>query len=87
MHTLHPLVAQARWLFGPEYDSEMYVSNHTLKTIVRDTLKGKGYNELLGEKRRPDLIFFDISSIVPFYFEDFNENTNLQEVKKILIID
>lgn len=87
LHTLHPLVAQARWLFGPEYDSEMYVSNHTLKTIVRDTLKGKGYNELLGEKRRPDLIFFDISSIVPFYFEDFNENTNLQEVKKILIIE
>lgn len=87
LHTLHPLVAQARWLFGPEYDSEMYVSNHTLKTIVRDTLKGKGYNELSQEKRRPDLIFFDISSIVPFYFEDFNESTNLQEVKKILIIE
>lgn len=87
LHTLHPLVAQSRWLFGPEYESEMYVSNKTLKTIVRDTLKGKGYNELLEEKRRPDLIFFDISSIAPFYFEDFNENTNLQEVQKILIIE
>ena len=52
----------------------MYVSNKTLKTIVRDTLKGKGYNELLEEKRRPDLIFFDISSIAPFYFEDFNDS-------------
>lgn len=87
LHTLHPLVAQARWLFGPEYDSEMYVSNRTLKTIVRDILNGKGYNELNEEKRRPDLIFFDISTIVPFYFEDFNEATNLQEVKKILIIE
>lgn len=87
LHTLHPLVAQARWLFGPEYDSEMYVSNRTLKTIVRDTLKGKGYNELKQEKRRPDLIFFDLSSVVPFYFEDYNEKTDLQEVKKILIIE
>lgn len=87
LHTLHPLVAQARWLFGPEYDSEMYVSNRTLKTIVRDVLKGKGYTELNEENRRPDLIFFDISTIVPFYFEDFNETTNLQEVKKILIIE
>lgn len=87
LHTLHPLIAQARWLFGPEYDSEMYVSNRTLKTIVRDVLKGKGYKELLEENRRPDLIFFNMSTIVPFYFEDFNEKTNLQEVKKILIIE
>ena len=87
LHTLHPLVAQARWLFGPEYDSEMFVSNRKLKTIVRDVLQGKGYKELNEENRRPDLIFFDISTIVPFYFEDFNEKIKLQEVKKILIIE
>lgn len=87
LHTLHPLVAQARWLFGPEYDSEMYISNRTLKTIVRDILKGTGYNELNEEKRRPDLIFFDQSTIIPSSFNDWNSSKNLQETKRILIIE
>lgn len=87
LHTLHPLVAQSRWLFGPEYDSEMYVSNRTLKTIIKDILKSKGYKDINAEKRRPDLIFFDTSTIMPYSFEDFNDKTNLQEVKKILIIE
>jgi hypothetical protein len=26
LHTLHPLVTQARWLFGPEYESATYAS-------------------------------------------------------------
>lgn len=87
LHTLHPLVAQARWLFGPEYDSEMYISNKTLKRIVRDILKGSGYNELNEENRRPDLIFFDESTIVPSSFNDWNSSKNLQETKRILIIE
>ena len=27
LHTLHPLVTHARWLFGPEFDSHEYASN------------------------------------------------------------
>lgn len=87
LHTLHPLVAQSRWLFGPEYDSEMYISNKTLKTIVRDVLKGTGYKELNEENRRPDLIFFDQSTIIPSSFEDWNDTKKLQETKRILIIE
>lgn len=87
LHTLHPLVAQSIWLFGPEYDSEMYISNKTLKTIVRDVLKGTGYKELNEENRRPDLIFFDQSTIIPSSFEDWNDTKKLQETKRILIIE
>lgn len=87
LHTLHPLVAQAKWLFGPEFDSDMFISNKTLRTIVRDILKGKGYREIVDNSRRPDLVLFDESTIAPFYFEDWNDKTSLQEVNKILIIE
>lgn len=87
LHTLHPLITQARWLFGPEYDSEMYISNRTLRKIVKEILKGRGYNELNEGNRRPDLIFFDQSTIIPSSFNDWNNSKNLQETKRILIIE
>jgi hypothetical protein len=34
LHVLHPLVASARWIFGPEYDSPEYSSNSQLQTTV-----------------------------------------------------
>ena len=34
LHTLHPLVTQARWLFGPEYDSSLYASNLSIRRAV-----------------------------------------------------
>ena len=34
LHTLHPLVTQARWLFGPEFDSSEYASNVSLRTAA-----------------------------------------------------
>jgi hypothetical protein len=39
LHTLHPLVLNARWLFGPEFDSPMFVSNSALTTIVKQLFK------------------------------------------------
>lgn len=35
LHTLHPLVTQCRWLFGPEFDSSEYASNVSLRTLPR----------------------------------------------------
>lgn len=34
LHVLHPLIASARWIFGPEYDSPEYASNNQLQTTV-----------------------------------------------------
>ena len=31
LHTLHPLATQARWLFGPEFDTPEYTSNISLR--------------------------------------------------------
>jgi len=87
LHTLHPLVAQAKWLFGPEYDSEMYTYNKRLNTIVKDIFKNEKYKELEEPNRRPDLVIFENSTVVPYGFEDWNEQINLNEYKKILIIE
>ena len=35
LHTLHPLVSEARWLFGPEFDSAEYASNVSLQTALK----------------------------------------------------
>lgn len=87
LHTLHPLVAQARWLFGPEYDSEMYTFNKRLKTIVKDIIKSNQYTELDEPARRPDLVIFSESSFAIHELEDWNSERNLSECKKILIIE
>ncbi|MBM3882464.1 MAG: ATP-binding protein [Verrucomicrobia bacterium] len=36
LHTLHPLVTQARWLFGPDFDSAEYASNVSLQNAVKE---------------------------------------------------
>lgn len=87
LHTLHPLVAQAKWLFGPEYDSDMYTYNRTLMTVIRDVFKSIKYKEIENPERRPDLVIFEESSIAPYCFEDWNEENNINECKRILIIE
>jgi len=87
LHTLHPLVAQARWLFGPEYDSDMYTFNRKLKTIIKDIIKSDKYTELEEPERRPDLVLFEESSFAIHELEDWNNEKNLSECKKILIIE
>lgn len=58
LHTLHPLVLNARWLFGTEFDSPMFVSNVTLNTVVRTLFNEKDYDSsyLANPKKRPDIV-------------------------------
>lgn len=39
LHTLHPMVLGARWLFGAEFDSPMFASNKSLNTVVKSLFK------------------------------------------------
>lgn len=58
LHTLHPLVLNSRWLFGPQYDSPMFVSNSTLTTVVKTLFKDEDYDlgGLNNPRRRPDIV-------------------------------
>lgn len=58
LHTLHPLVLNARWLFGPQYDSPMFTSNKALSTVIKTLFKEDEYDEsqLDNPRKRPDII-------------------------------
>ena len=55
LHTLHPLILRSRWLFGPEFESEEFCSNATLRTVARQ-LFHKGGGQFINEKNRPDIV-------------------------------
>lgn len=87
LHTLHPLVAQAKWIFGPEYDSDEFTFNRTLKTVIKDVFKSIKYKEINEPNRRPDLVIFEDITVAGYQLEDYNNETELNECKKILIIE
>ena len=57
LHVLHPLIASARWIFGPEYDSPEYSSNSQLQTTVEKVF-GKKIDKsvFINHKKRPDIV-------------------------------
>lgn len=58
LHTLHPLVLNARWLFGAQFDSPMFVSNSALTTVIKSLFSNNDYdlNALENPRRRPDIV-------------------------------
>ena len=58
LHTLHPLILSSRWLFGPQYDSPMFVSNSALSTVVKKLFKNEDYDlsAITNPNRRPDIV-------------------------------
>ena len=88
LHVLHPLVLEAKWLFGPEYDSSFYISNKRISTIIKKCIKKEELVETLNNpNKRPDILLFHDSSLICYGFEDFNSKTTLMELKKLLIIE
>lgn len=58
LHTLHPLVLNSRWLFGPQYDSPMFVSNSALTTVINSLFNKEDIDidSIDNPKRRPDIV-------------------------------
>lgn len=65
LHTLHPLILNARWLFGAEFDSPMFVSNVTLSSVIKSLFKDEDYDLdcLANPRRRPDIVVLKKFSI------------------------
>jgi len=88
LHVLHPLIANARWIFGPEFDSPEYSSNSQLQTTVEKVFGKKIDKKVFdNNKKRPDLVvmgnsLFSITSTV-----EFDNETGLSMLNKILIIE
>lgn len=89
LSTLHPLVAQARWLFGPEFDSPLYSSNVTLRRAVEQvfgTRLPEGAFE--NPRRRPDLVVLsDGSSLCAVGAEEMAPDSDVVQFRRVLIVE
>ncbi len=65
LHTLHPLVLNAKWLFGAEFDSPMFVSNRALNTVVKSLFKESEYDleAIANPRKRPDIVCLNGSTL------------------------
>ncbi|OGT80616.1 MAG: hypothetical protein A3H91_00265 [Gammaproteobacteria bacterium RIFCSPLOWO2_02_FULL_61_13] len=89
LHTLHPLVTQARWLFGPEFDSHEYASNVTLRTaatkVFGQTPETIAFNN---SRQRPDLVVMADATYSVVGTESFDSyDQNLTKIQDVLIIE
>ena len=89
LHTLHPLVTQARWLFGPEFDSHEYASNVTLRTASEKVFgKNPDASAFLNARQRPDLVVMADATYSVVGTEIFDSyDQNLTRIQDVLIIE
>lgn len=89
LHTLHPLVTHARWLFGPEFDSSEYASNVTLRT-ASEKIFGKRVDASVfnNARQRPDIVVLADATCSVVGTEIFdNADGNLSRIRDVLIIE
>lgn len=87
LHVLHPLISQARWLFGIEYDNPNYTFNRRLSTVVKELLDGELKEETtINWNKRPDLVFASDHTVSATCTEEIDDN-GISCVDKILIIE
>ncbi|HTB52594.1 MAG TPA: ATP-binding protein [Ferruginibacter sp.] len=88
LHVLHPLVTGARWLFGPEFDSAEFASNRQLQTAIETVFKTKIKKDVFNNHRkRPDIVVLADSTLSVTGTENFDNESNLSTVNKILLIE
>ncbi|MBP5790028.1 MAG: hypothetical protein J6W29_07345 [Neisseriaceae bacterium] len=89
LHTLHRMILSAKWLFGAEFDADMFFSNKTLSNIIRK-LSNDDYDKssLENSKKRPDIILLKQSTINIVCTERTDDNAEeIMKPDQILIIE
>jgi len=88
LHTLHPLITQARWLFGPEFDSSEYASNSTLRTVAEQVFGSrKADTTFQNPRRRPDLVILPDATISLTGTTTFHGTDHLAGLRDVLLIE
>lgn len=88
LHVLHPMIAESRWLFGPEYESSEYIFNRQMKTAVSQVFgDNRFYRADINDKKRPDLICLPDSTIGVTGLTDMTDEPNLVRVRQLLLIE
>lgn len=88
LKTLHPLITESRWLFGPEYDTHEYSSNITLVNAVEKVFGQKlDKGSFLNSRKRPDLVVLHDASLGVTAIEAFNDSTGLSHLQQVMVIE
>ena len=88
LHVLHPLITEARWLFGPEYESSEFIFNRQLGTVVNKVFgDAQNRNIATNYKKRPDLICLPTSSLSITGIEESVTDMSLVQMRRILLIE
>ena len=88
LHVLHPLIASARWIFGPEFDSPEYASNNQLQTTVEKVFNKKIDKSVFNNhKKRPDIVVAGDSTFSITGTVDFDNSNGITNINKVLIIE
>lgn len=88
LHVLHPMIAESRWLFGPEFESSEYIFNRQMKTAASQVFGDDKFQRIdINEKRRPDLIIMPDSTIGITGLEEIPEETGIVKVRHLLLIE
>lgn len=87
LHVLHPLISQARWLFGIEYDNPNYTFNRRLSTVMKELLDAELKEDTtINWNKRPDLVIASDHTISATCTEAI-DNNDIAYVDRILIIE
>ena len=88
LKTLHPLVTEARWLFGPEFDTHEYSSNMSLKNAVNKVLGASAKPcDFINPRKRPDLVVLKDATLSAVAVENFDAESGLAKMQSILIVE
>ena len=88
LHVLHPMIADSRWLFGPEYESSEFIFNKQMKTAVSKIFgDDKFYTADANYKKRPDLICLDNSTVGVTGVPEIISETGISQVRHLLLIE
>lgn len=88
LHVLHPMIAESRWLFGPEYESSEYIFNRQMRTAVAKIFgEDKFYTADANYRKRPDLVCLENSTIGVTGIEDVPDESEIVHVRKLLLIE
>lgn len=88
LHVLHPMIAESRWLFGPEYESSEFIFNNQMKTVVSKIFgNDKYYTADANYKKRPDLICLPNSTIGVTGIPEIPSDIGISQVRHLLVIE
>lgn len=88
LHTLHPLVAEARWVFGPEFDTPEYASNQTIRNAVQKVFGEKCPPEAFeNARKRSDLLVMGDSTLAAVGLEVIEPDSHLTRTRDVLLIE